>query len=160
MFEHFRVRVVKSRIRGTLLDVGAWTNRWAEEVGGHSVNYITEAPSEECYNTITMLAVLNYITPQDIPTVIEGCHARLKRYGRLLITCINPIGSLGLPKQPKGLRRQEVIALVEAGGFKLVYDKPFMLGLNRLYVFGKEIGKDTLAPKEYRKEVEQLKKEL
>ena len=31
--------------------------------------------------------------------------------------------------------------LVEENGFRLVYDRPFMLWLNHLYVFGKETQK-------------------
>lgn len=159
MFEAFRVRVVRERIRGRLLDVGAWSNRWAESVGGTSVNYITEAPPGP-YHTITMLAVLNYIATDQIQPTLGGCYEQLDRYGRLVLTCINPLGSLFLPREPAGLSKPDVLRLVEPHGFKLVYDKPFMLGCNRLYVFSKELKKETLEPKDYRKEVDQVKQQI
>jgi predicted metalloprotease len=47
-----------------------------------------------------------------------------------------------------------VRTLVEENGFRLVYDRPFMLWLNHLYVFGKEV-----KPTEDRIQIQKIIKE-
>lgn len=157
MFEAIRVRAVASRVRGEVCDLGCGKNRWQ---AGRSIERLEELGPDETFDTITMLAVLNYIPVSHRAAVFEGIYARLRRYGRLVLTCISPLGSVFLPWEPNGLWPRAVITLVQGHQFRLVYKKPFMGGLNWVYVFSKEGTTKTLAVSEYRKEVETLKKEL
>ena len=166
MFEDLRIRLVMPRIQGRLLDVGCGQNRLVQQYGhGLGVQRLSELPKDSsAFDTVTLLAVLNYISPQERQEVLRGCFQRLTRYGRLLITCITPLGSWGLwwikPGQPKGLSPSQIKTLVEPCGFKLLYQKSFLMGLNSLSVFSKDTPRETLAVSAYRKEVEEVKHTL
>lgn len=97
----------------------------------------------ETFNCCTMVASIAYIASSDRKLSITECNRVLKKYGRLIITCTTPLGGfvhcLFRWGQPRGLSVKVIRTLVEENGFRLVYDRPFMLWLNHLYVFGKEV---------------------
>lgn len=128
-FLNHRIGAVLPRIRGRLLDVGCGVNELVRRYGdGVGVQRVTDIVETEKFDTVTLVAVLNYIPEGEREQVIQACHSRLNKFGRLIITC----------RRPRGLAPNTVIKLVEACNFRLVYSRPFMLGLNRVYVFGKE----------------------
>lgn len=101
---------------------------------------------EETFNCVCIISSLIYISKLSHKEVLKECHRVLKKYGRLIITCTTPLGGfvhrLFRWRQPRGMSRESIMSLVEKDNlFRLVYDKPFMLGLNRVYVFGKETQK-------------------
>ena len=143
LFLNYRIAAVLPRIRGRLLDVGCGVNELVKRYGsGTGVQRLSEIPEQEKFDTVTLMAVLNYVPDSDIKPLLEGCYKRLEKFGRFIVTCVSPFGSslvrMIWNKSPGGLREIEVKTLVENAGFKLVYSRPFMFGLNRVYVFGKE----------------------
>ena len=153
MFYKWRLKVVQPKIFGRILDVGCGDRCLQGAVGidilpeFHLKQLSASLPIlSETFNCVCLMATINYVPVGSTQKVIQECHRVLKKYGRLVITCTTPLGGfihrLFRWKQPRGISRQEMVALVEKDGlFRLVYDRPFMLGLNRVYVFGKETAK-------------------
>ena len=142
-FLNARISAVLPRVRGRLLDVGCGVNGLCKKYeNGVGVQRVTDIAETEKFDTVTLVAVLNYIAEPEREQVLLDCYKRLNKYGRLIATVVSPIGSIfhGLVrrKQPCGFGKTTVVGIVEKAGFRLVYDRPFMCGLNRVYVFGKE----------------------
>ena len=142
-FLNTRIRAVLPRIRGRLLDVGCGTNELVRRYGnGLGVQRVSEIPDTEKFDTITLVAVLNYVPEQEREEVLKQCYARMNQYGRLIVTCRTPatdwVYRMLRPDDCKGLPQRILVGLIERCSFRLVYDRPFMFGLNRVYVFGKE----------------------
>ncbi len=129
-FLNTRIRAVLPRVRGRLLDVGCGVNELVRRYGnGLGVQRVTDTSETEKFDTISLVAVLNYIPEVERESVLRECYKRLNKYGRLIITCRTLY---------KGLAPRSIIPLVEAVNFRLVYSRSFMIGMNRIYVFGKE----------------------
>ena len=138
-FLNHRINAVLLRIRGRLLDVGCGVNELVKRYGnGLGVERGTDIPNTEKFDTVTLVAVLNYISEEERGEVLKQCHERMNKFGRLILTC----------RLPNGLKPRYIISLVEENGFRLVYSRPFMLWLNRVYVFGKEESKGLPVAKE------------
>lgn len=154
MFEKWRRAVVEPRIFGRVLDVGCGRNKVQEAVGIDLSTYSQPdvasrldslAVLSASFECVCLIAVLNYVPNETRSQVVQECQRVLTKYGRLVITCTTPIGGfvhrLFRWKQPRGMSMKVIRTLVEENGFRLVYDRPFMLWLNHLYVFGKETQK-------------------
>ena len=135
-----------------MLDVGCGRSKIQEAVG---IDFLADSQSDvtsqldtlavlsASFECVCLIAVLNYIPSETCSQVVQECQRVLTKYGRLIITCTTPLGGfvhrLFRWRQPRGLSVKVIRTLVEANGFRLVYDRPFMLWLNHLYVFGKEV---------------------
>ena len=92
-------------------------------------------------DTVTLVATWNYLSDAQRELVLRAAHRMLARYGRLVVTCLTPLGTAVLRLwdglAPWGARPAAVLAVVERAGFRAVYHRPFQGGFNHLYVFGK-----------------------
>ncbi len=105
----------------------------------------------ESFDTITIIAALNHIPNR--AAVLNECRRVLRPGGRVVITMLTPRTSriwhwLRAPwdadQRQRGMRPGEVYGFTSAqllelfkhAGFTLLSQRRFMLGLNRVYVFG------------------------
>ena len=100
------------------------------------------------FDTVLMLACLNHI--EDRNTALKETNRVLKKGGRIIITMINPfIGYLvhkicswfdydhirGIKqKEEMGLSNKAVLILLKNNGFKNIYIKRFLYGLNKVFI--------------------------
>lgn len=160
-----RVKAVLPYIRGRLLDVGCGSNRlvryYANGVGidvhpwpgADLVVADTAALQWEpaSFDTVTIIAALNHIPNRS--AVLDECRRVLRPGGRVVITMLTPRTSriwhwLRAPwdadQRERGMKPGEVYGFTSAqlvdlfarAGFILLSERRFMLGLNRVYVFG------------------------
>jgi SAM-dependent methyltransferase len=160
-----RVRAVLPYVRGRLLDVGCGFNllvrHYANGVGvdvhpwpGADVIVTDTAALQweaQSFDTVTIIAALNHIPNR--AAVLSECRRVLRPGGRIIITMLTPRTSriwhwLRAPwdtdQRQRGMRPGEVygftcaqiLELFEHAGFRLLSQRPFMLGLNRVYIFG------------------------
>lgn len=107
-----------------------------------------DMPSEEPFDAITMLAVLEHFPPAAYPDLISGCARFLKQGGRLIITVPSPLVDYILAVLSKlrlidgmsleehhGYEVQKTRQLFALPDFKLEVEQRFQLGLNNLFVF-------------------------
>jgi len=160
--EDERLLAVRPWITGSLLDVGAGTNRLVREYGsgvgvdvydfgGHAllVPDTKHLPFQDgSFDTVTFVASLNHI-PERRDALAESRRV-LRDGGRVVITMIDPIVSAighriwwysedkhrgGMrPGEVYGLWPSTVRTLLKDAAFELVAEKRFLYGLNRLYV--------------------------
>ena len=160
-----RVKAVLPHIRGRLLDVGCGFNRlvrdyengvgvdvhpWpgADVIVADTATLQWESAS---FDTVTIIAALNHI-PNRV-AVINECRRVLRPGGRVVITMLAPRTSRvwhwlrapwdtdqlerGMkPGEVFGFTSPELLEMFGCAGFTLLLRRRFMLGLNRLYVFG------------------------
>ena len=160
-----RVRAVLPYVQGRLLDVGcgfnnlvrAYTNGVGVDVhpwpGADVIVTDTAALQWEAqsFDTVAIIAALNHIPNR--AAVLNECRRVLRPGGRIIITMLTPRTSriwhwLRAPwdadQRQRGMRPGEVygftcaqlLELFGQAGFRLLSQQSFMLGLNRVYVFG------------------------
>jgi SAM-dependent methyltransferase len=160
-----RVRAVLPHVSGRLLDIGCGSNRlvrhYANGIGvdvhpwpGADVVVADTATLQwepASFDTITIIAALNHIPNR--AAVLNECRRVLRPGGRVVITMLTPRTSriwhwLRAPwdadQRERGMQPGEVYGFTSAqlldlfarAGFTLLSQRRFMLGLNRLYVFG------------------------
>jgi len=160
-----RVKAVLPHIRGRLLDVGCGDNKLVRQyANGIGVDVhpwpgadfiVTNSASLEyeshSFDTVTIIAALNHIPNRE--AVLRECRRLLRPDGQVIITMLTPVTSRlwhwirapwdadqrergMLPGEVYGFTPAEVIALFHACGFTLRAQTRFMLGFNRVYVFG------------------------
>ena len=166
-----RVMAVLPHVNGRLLDVGCGSNRlvrhYANGVGidvhpwpGADLvvpDTATLQWESGSFDTITIIAALNHI-PNRV-AVLNECRRLLRPGGRVVITMLTPRTSRvwhwlrapwdsdqrerGMqPGEVYGFTSNQLLELFRHAGFTLLSSQRFMLGLNRVYVFGL----DTTAP--------------
>jgi SAM-dependent methyltransferase len=162
---HRRVKAVLPHVNGRLLDVGCGSNRlvrrYADGVGvdvhpwpGADIVVADTATLQwesGSFDTVTIIAALNHI-PNRL-AVLHECRRVLRPGGRVVITMLTPLTSriwhwLRAPwdadQRERGMQPGEVygftpaqlIRLFTHAGFTLLSHRRFMLGFNRVYVFG------------------------
>jgi SAM-dependent methyltransferase len=160
-----RLKAVLPHVAGRLLDVGCgsnqlvryYTNGVGVDVhpwpGADVVVNDTAALQWESgsFDTITIVAALNHIPNRE--AVLNECRRVLRPGGRVVITMLTPRTSriwhwLRAPwdadQRDRGMTEGEVYGFTPAqvldlfrrAGFTLLSRQRFMLGLNRVYVFG------------------------
>jgi SAM-dependent methyltransferase len=167
-----RLKAVLPHVNGRLLDVGCGSNQlvrqYANGVGvdvhpwaGADVVVSDTAALEwesGSFDTITIVAALNHIANR--AAVLNECRRVLRPGGRVVITMLTPRTSRiwhwlrapwdadqrdrGMkPGEVYGFTAAEVLDLFRRSGFTLLAQQRFMLGLNRVYVFGMADATDT-----------------
>ena len=97
---------------------------------------------------ITMLAVMEHLSPEEQAALAKGCHTLLKPGGRIVVTVPSPrvddilhiLAKLRLidgmsMHEHYGFVPQKTVEVFAPPGFKLVQHRKFQLGLNNLFVF-------------------------
>lgn len=160
-----RVKAVLPHVTGRLLDVGCGSNSLVRHYsngigvdvypwpGADVIVHDTAALqwTSESFDTITIVAALNHIPNR--AAVLNECRRVLKPGGRVIITMLTPRTSriwhwLRAPwdadQRDRGMQPGEVYGFTSAqlvelfthAGFTLLAQQRFMLGLNRVYIFG------------------------
>lgn len=160
-----RLKAVLPHVSGRLLDVGCGSNRLVRHYsngvgvdvypwpGADLVVGDTAALhwTSESFDTVTIVAALNHIPNR--AAVLTECRRVLKPGGRVVITMLTPRTSRiwhwlrapwdadqrerGMqPGEVYGFTAAELVELFARCGFILVSQQRFMLGFNRVYVFG------------------------
>ena len=162
---HRRVMAVLPHVSGRLLDVGCGSNRlvrhYANGVGidvypWPGADFVVPDTAtlqweSGSFDTITIIAALNHI-PNRV-AVLNECKRLLRPGGRVVITMLTPRTSRvwhwlrapwdsdqrerGMqPGEVYGFTSNQLLDLFKRAGFTLLSSRRFMLGLNRVYVFG------------------------
>ena len=160
-----RVMAVLPHVSGRLLDVGCGSNRlvrhYANGVGidvhpWPGADYVVPDTAtlqweSGSFDTITIIAALNHI-PNRV-AVLNECKRLLRPGGKVVITMLTPRTSRvwhwlrapwdsdqrerGMqPGEVYGFTAKQLLDLFRDAGFILLSSQRFMLGLNRVYVFG------------------------
>ena len=160
-----RVKAVLPHVTGRLLDIGCGSNRlvrhYANGVGVDvhpwpGADFIVSDTAKlqwepASFDTVTIIAALNHI-PNRVE-VLRECRRVLRPGGRVVITMLTPRTSriwhwLRAPwdadQRERGMQAGEVYGFTSAqlidmfthAGFTLLSQQSFMLGFNRVYVFG------------------------
>jgi SAM-dependent methyltransferase len=159
-----RVEVSLPYCSGFLLDVGCGPNELVRRHGRGAGVDVYRWPTidvlcdsrrlpfpDGSFDTVSLLAVLNHITPNNRKAVLDEVHRVLRPTGRLLITMLDPVigritHRLRLRQDPDqhergmladedyGLWDSEVRSLLSDSGFRIERRRRFVFGLNNLYV--------------------------
>jgi 2-polyprenyl-3-methyl-5-hydroxy-6-metoxy-1,4-benzoquinol methylase len=99
---------------------------------------------------ITMLAVVEHLSPREQAALAEGCHALLKPGGRIVVTVPSPrvdsilhiLAKLRLidgmsMHEHYGFVPQKTVEVFAPPAYRLVQHRKFQLGLNNLFIFEK-----------------------
>lgn len=158
---NWRIKVILPLVKGRLLDLGCGTNKLVEKYGngvGVDVHQFGGADlilkdtsrtpfDDKEFDTITIIATLNHIPNRE--EVLREMHRVLTNDGQLIITMIQPFISRiwhclrspwdrdqrerGMKEgEVYGLTPKEIKELLNKTGFKIVMEKKFMFGFNRL----------------------------
>jgi ubiquinone/menaquinone biosynthesis C-methylase UbiE len=160
---------VLTHVRGRLLDIGCGTNHLATVYGGEAIGVdvfqwrhvdlvVKDAAHlpfpDGCFDTVAIVAALNHMPNR--ADVLREAHRVLANDGRLIVTMIPPLVSrvwhaLRSPwdrdQRERGMKEGEVYGLapravrelLEAAGFRVSFERRFMLGFNRLTVAEKAL---------------------
>ena len=160
----WRTRVVLPHIQGRLLDIGCGLNNLVGTYDGEGIGVdvhrwkdvdlvVQDAGdlpfSDGAFDTVTIIAALNHIPNR--ADVLREAHRVLGDDGRIIVTMIPPFTSrvwhaLRRPWDPdqgeRGMKEgevydltaREVRRLLQETDFRISYEQPFMLGINRLIV--------------------------
>jgi ubiquinone/menaquinone biosynthesis C-methylase UbiE len=107
------------------------------------------------FDTVVMLACLNHVPRSNRNQVLQEARRVLKNDGQLLISMINPVVGVVVhairrrydpdqlergigEEEAKGLWDKEVKELLAESRLRLAETIPFVFGLNRLYIAGKD----------------------
>ena len=106
--------------------------------------------SEEPFDVIAMLAVLEHVPPPEQRVLAANCARNLVPGGKLILTVPSPsvdailavLRFVGLVdaatlEQHYGFRPEQARGVFEDAGFRLVHHRRFQLGLNNLFVFAR-----------------------
>lgn len=131
MFQWLRIKKVRPWIQGDLLDVGCGNNKLCGKYSltenlAIGIDKEDNLPVENKFDTITFVASLNYMSERERETYLVGIGGKLKKGGRVVVTC-RTVG--------KGLSSESVLSLFRKYKYHLLYSQSFMLGLNQLYIF-------------------------
>ena len=112
---------------------------------------LTEKWPRMVFDAITMLAVLEHITPDQHPALVSGCARLLRQGGRLIITVPSPVVDHVLAvlttmrlvhgmslEQHHGFEPHQTAAIFSERGFQPIAHHRFQLGLNNLFVFQRD----------------------
>lgn len=164
----WRIQTVLPYITGRLLDIGCGTNELVkayprEGVGVDvypwgNVDLVVEDSSRlpfnsEDFETVTIIATLNHIPNRE--AVLAEARRVLRPYGRIIVTMISPKLSAiwhflrrpwdadqrerGMkPGEVFGLAPKEVRRLLSEAGYTILFERKFMLGINRMTVAEKQ----------------------
>jgi SAM-dependent methyltransferase len=180
-----RRKAVLPHVTGRLLDLGCGSNHlvrhYADGVGvdvhpwpGADIIVRDTATLEwesGSFDTVTIVAALNHIPNRE--AVLNECRRVLRPGGRVVITMLTPRTSrvwhwLRSPwdadQRDRGMKAgevygftsAEVLELFQRAGFMLLSQERFMLGLNRVYVFGLAETAHTAATAAHRKSPRRL----
>ena len=162
--ENQRLTAVLRKVRGKLLDVGCGTNtlvrRYRNGIGmdvfsWEGVDVIYDGKKfpfrDEEFDTVSFVACFNHIV--DRAGTLREAYRVLKKNGRVIITCINPvIGYLchkviwwdsdqtvrGMSKGEKyGMTIEEITTHLKQAGFCNIKRASFLYGLNNIYIADK-----------------------
>jgi 2-polyprenyl-3-methyl-5-hydroxy-6-metoxy-1,4-benzoquinol methylase len=103
------------------------------------------------FDAITMLAVLEHITPDQHSALVSGCARLLRQGGQLIITVPSPavdhilavlktlklVDGMSLD-QHHGFKPHQTADIFSAHGFQPIAHHRFQLGLNNLFVFRRD----------------------
>lgn len=160
-----RVRAVLPHVTGRLLDVGCGSNmlvRHYENGIGIDVypwpgaDLIVSDTAKldwdsQSFDTVTIIAALNHIPNRE--AVLNECRRVLRPGGRVVVTMLTPRTSRiwhwlrarwDADQRERGMQAGEVYGftspqlfqMFKRAGFTLLSQQRFMLGLNRVYIFG------------------------
>ena len=154
----WRQKAVLSQVRGRLLDLGCGDNQLVRayqdgpglgadiaDYGAGGVLVVEDLAGiprpDGSFDTITIVACLNYFPRPD--RVLAEAHRLLAPEGRLVLTMSNPalMRLWHRFREPwahrPALSAAEIGDLLRGAGFSPPRARPFMLGINRLYLAGK-----------------------
>ncbi|MBN1303675.1 MAG: methyltransferase domain-containing protein [Anaerolineales bacterium] len=163
----WRKRVTLPLLSGRLLDIGCGTNELVREYPGPGigvdvydwgdVDLVVKDTSRlpfkaQEFDTITIIAALNHIPNRE--EVLAEAKRVLKEDGKIIITMLPPFISKiwHILREPwdidqaergmkagevYGLTHKETLKLLKDAGFRVVYEKLFMFGINRLTIADK-----------------------
>ena len=159
-----RIAFARRYVRGRLLDVGCGRNLLVKSYPGFGVGVdvfdwgqraliLTDTSRlpfrEQSFDTVAILAAFNHIPNRE--AVLTDVHRVLRDDGQLVVTMITPtLSTIGhrflwwysddwirgmAEGEVYGYTRRQLVALMAAGGFRLVRHDRFLYRLNHLYVF-------------------------
>ena len=128
MLQWLRIKTVMPYIRGRLLDIGCGNNKLVEEYGNGAGIDKDDKMIIGLFDTITFIASLNYMSIGERHNCATTNYLPLRDDGQIIITCRKVWG---------GLSKNYIEKLF--GGYQLTYYRPFMFGLNGLYIFKRQI---------------------
>ncbi len=160
----WRVQRVLPEVRGSLLDVGCGEKHLVNAYEGEGlgvdvhqwgevdivVSDTSKLPFEaDRFDTVTIIAALNHIRNR-LEVLVECCRV-LKPGGRLILTMLPPrISAIwhrlrrrwdadqterGMQAgEVYGLTKLQVAELLEKAGFRILSERRFMLGMNRITI--------------------------
>ena len=163
----WRVRVVLPHVHGRLLDIGCGTNELVRSYSGEGIgvdvhqwgdvdividNSANLPFRNQQFDTVTIIAALNHIPNRE--DVLKEAYRVLKANGKIIITMIPPFisriwhflrkpwdvdqGERGMKKgEVFGLTEKDVHIILKQSGFKILYERRFMLAINCLTIAGK-----------------------
>ena len=135
-----RNELVMRHAHGRLLDIGCGEDNYIEKHRRNSIGIDKgdSFPSANIFDTVTMVASLNYMTRSQQDHIFNAVRKILVPGGKLIITCVTPFGARLKSKDgetERGISRSDLIKRVEKHGFTCIYVKPFNFHMNNLFVF-------------------------
>ncbi len=142
----------KKTIKGTGIDpeASATTLHLPDGVSLISDHFPSEKLNDKKFDYITALAVFEHIPDENQKDFLESCQNYLSENGKIIITVPSPlvdhiilllrflkiVHAMSI-EQHHGLNPKQVVPLFVKSGFTVLLHKKFELGLNNLFVFGK-----------------------
>ena len=134
MFQWLRIKTVMPHIRGRLLDVGCGNNKLVKKYGnGVGIDKNDPRPKDN-FDTISFVASLNYMTREDLDWLGLHLESYLKKDGQVIIACRHVLQGFSKESVERAFTKS-----VRGVQLYLAYYRPFMFGLNGLYVFRRRI---------------------
>ena len=166
LIEKWRIAAVLKLLNGKTLDIGCQHNHLIRNYGNGvgvdiypwaGIDVLIEDSSklpfeDQSFDTVTIVAALNHIPNRD--ACIKEVHRVLKSDGALIITMITPTISKIWHKvvyrwdedqhergmidgEVWGFTKKDLVELLVKNKFTVESIKPFMLGVNTIYIFKK-----------------------
>ena len=136
-----RNELVMKHAHGRLLDIGCGKENYIAHHRNNSFGI--DKDDDFCFHvnsfdTISMVASFNYMTREEQSNYLTFSRAMLKDSGKLIITCVTPLGARLKARDgetERGIKRADLVDRVEKHGFTCIYVKPFNFHMNNLFVF-------------------------